>query len=360
MQTLLLNADDVDENARTDRVIEAVRGAFAAYERGDAIMPAKSYVDLPEYDGDFRSMPAYLDVREADTAESTADGGGWDAAGVKWVNAHPSNPADRDLPTVMGTMIYSDPETGFPLAILDGTTLTMKRTGAAAAVATDHLAVPDATSLGIVGAGVQSYTQLEAIAEVRDIEEVVVSDLDEERVEAFVDAFDGRFDVRGGSVAEAGHCDVLSTVTPVEDPIVDPDDVGAHTHVNAMGADAAGKHELADELLADAAIVIDDREQCTHSGEINVPYAAGTLTDDDIYGELGAIVVGRLAGRVGADGEPRGDDGDETSADDGLTGVTVFDSTGLAIQDVAAARVVYAQADDNDNGYPFDLLGLDG
>jgi len=184
----------------------------------------------------------------------------------------------------MGTMIYSDPETAFPLAILDGTTLTMKRTGAAAAVATDELAVPDATSLGIVGAGVQSYTQLEAIAAVRDIDEVVISDLDEERVADFIDAFEGRFDVRAGSIAEAGHCDVLSTVTPVESPIVGPDDVGDHTHVNAMGADAEGKHELADDLLLNATVVIDDHEQCTHSGEINVPYAAGLLTDDDIYG----------------------------------------------------------------------------
>ncbi|WP_066411333.1 ornithine cyclodeaminase family protein [Halorubrum aethiopicum] len=336
MQTLLLNGDDVDENARMDRVIEAVEGAFAAYERGDAQMPPKSYIDLPEYNGDFRSMPAYMDA------------GDWDAAGIKWVNVHTDNPADHDLPTVMGTMIYSDPETAFPLAIMDGTELTMKRTGAAAAVATDHLAVPDASSMGIVGAGVQAYTQLEAIAAVRDIEEVVVSDLDEERVANFIDAFEDRFDVRAGSISEAGHCDVLSTVTPVEDPIVGPDDVGEHTHVNAMGADAEGKHELADDLLLDATVVIDDHAQCTHSGEINVPYAAGVLGDDDIYGEIGEIVVGNRAGRAGARG----------TGDEGVTGVTVFDSTGLAIQDVAAARVVYEEADDNDNGYPFDLLGL--
>ena len=352
MQTLLLNADDVDENAEMDRVIDAVRGAFTAYERGDAKMPAKSYIDLPEYNGDFRSMPAYLDVREEDVREETASGEGWDAAGIKWVNVHTDNPDDHGLPTVMGTMIYSDPETAFPLAVLDGTTLTMKRTGAAAAVATDHLAVPDASSLGIVGAGVQSYTQLEAIAAVRDIEEVVVSDLDEARVADFVDAFEGRFDVRAGSISEAGHCDVLSTVTPVEDPVVGPDDVGDHTHVNAMGADAEGKHELADDLLLNATVVIDDHEQCTHSGEINVPYAAGTLTDDDIYGEIGEIVVGRRAGRPGTPG---------TAADvAGVEGVSVFDSTGLAIQDVAAARVVYERADELDNGYPFDLLGLDG
>ena len=356
MQTLLLNDDDVDENARMDRVIDAVRGAFTAYERGNAKMPAKSYIDLPEYDGDFRSMPAYLDVRTEDTTEEA----GWDAAGIKWVNVHTDNPADHDLPTVMGTMIYSDPETAFPLAILDGTTLTMKRTGAAAAVATDELAVPDATSLGIVGAGVQSYTQLEAIATVRDIEEVVISDLDEERVADFIAAFEDRFDVRAGSIAEAGHCDVLSTVTPVETPIVGPDDVGDHTHINAMGADAAGKHELDDDLLLDATVVIDDHEQCTHSGEINVPYAAGTLTDDDIYGEIGEIVVGNRPGRAGAGFGGGGSETVEAGADgaDGVDGVTVFDSTGLAIQDVAAARVVYEQADDNDNGYPFDLLGL--
>ncbi|ELZ09339.1 ornithine cyclodeaminase [Halovivax asiaticus JCM 14624] len=329
MNTLLCSNEDVDEYARMPAVIDALEAAFAAYERGDALMPAKSYVDLPQYNGDFRSMPAYL---------STDD---WDAAGLKWVNVHPDNPDDHGLPTVMGTMIYSDPETAYPLAIMDGTELTMKRTGAAAAVATDHLAVEDATSMGIVGAGVQAYTQLEAISEIRPIEEVVVSDLDDARVERFVDTFADEFDIRGGSISEASHCDVLSTVTPVETPIVGPDDVGEKTHVNAMGADAEGKHELADDLLLDATIVIDDHEQCTHSGEINVPYHDGTLTDDDIHAEIGQIVVGDEVGRTGD------------------TGVTVFDSTGLAIQDVAAAHVVYEEASEHEGGSPFDLVGAD-
>ncbi|WP_137291235.1 ornithine cyclodeaminase family protein [Natronorubrum halophilum] len=329
MNTLLLDSGDVDEHARLGDVIDAVEQAFAAFERGTTQMPAKSYIDLPQYNGDFRSMPAYLNT------------GDWDAAGLKWVNVHPDNPADHDLPTVLGTMIYSDPETAFPLAIMDGTMLTMKRTGAAAAVATDHLAVADATTLGIVGAGVQSYTQLEAITEVRPIEEVVVSDPDEERVQRFVDAFGDRFEVRAGSIPEAGHCDVLSTVTPVEDPIVGLEDVGDHTHVNAIGADAAGKHELSDELLQSATIVIDDHEQCTHSGEINVPYGAKVLTDADIHAEIGEIVVGSTAGRT-----------DET-------GISVFDSTGLAIQDVAAAHVVYEHASEADEGLPFGLIDTD-
>lgn len=327
METLLLNRADVDENTQMAEVISAVEDAFEAYQTGRAQMPAKSYIDLPEYNGDFRSMPAYLDA------------GDWDAAGIKWVNVHPDNPDKFELPTVMGTVVYSDPETAYPLAIMDGTELTMKRTGAAAAVATNYLAVEDATSLGIIGAGVQSYTQVEAISQVRPIEEVVVSDLDEDAVARFIDYFDADFDVRAGTIPEAASCDVLSTVTPVESPIVSHEDVGEHTHINAMGADAEGKHELADEILLDAKLVIDDHAQTTHSGEINVPYNEGTLSDDDIYGQIGEIVVGEKDGRTAEDG------------------VSVFDSTGLAIQDIAAAHVVYEHADDNDNGYPFDLIG---
>ncbi|WP_436927745.1 ornithine cyclodeaminase family protein [Halosimplex amylolyticum] len=327
MQTLLLDPDAVEEAAEMPAVVDAVEEAFAADARGDVQMPAKSYIDLPEYNGDFRSMPAYMDAGE------------WDAAAVKWVNVHPDNPADHALPTVMGTVVYSDPETAFPLALLDGTTITRERTGAAAAVATDHLAVEDARTMGIVGAGVQSYTQLEAVATVRAIEEVVVADRDDERVAEFVDAFDDRFDVRGGSIEEAAQCDVLSTVTPVEEPIVHS--VGERTHVNAIGADAAGKHEIADEVLLDATLVIDDYEQCTHSGEINVPWSAGVLGDDDLHAELGEIVVGEKPGRT-----PE-------------TGVTVFDSTGLAIQDVATSHVVYEYADEHGVGEPVSLVDTD-
>jgi len=123
METLLLNPAAVEEATQLPDVVSAVEDAFAAYATGDAQMPSKSYIDLPQHDGDFRSMPAYIESDE------------WDGAGIKWVNSHPSNPEDHGLPTVMGTMIYSDPETALPLAILDGTTLTRKRTGAAAAVA---------------------------------------------------------------------------------------------------------------------------------------------------------------------------------------------------------------------------------
>jgi alanine dehydrogenase len=329
MQTLLLGPDDVRAYADLPAVIDAVAEAFAADWRGDTIMPAKAYIDLPEYNGDFRSMPAYVHA------------GDWDAAAVKWVNVHTDNPTDHDLPTVLGTLIYSDPETAFPLAVMDGTVLTQRRTGAAAAVATDHLAVADADSLGLVGAGVQSYTQLRAIASVRNIERVVIADQDDTRQRAFVETFESAFDVRAGSIAEAAACDVLSTITPVESPIVEREWLSEHTHVNAIGADAAGKHEHDGRTLQDAKVVIDDYEQCTHSGEINVPWSEGALDDEDIYGEIGAVVAGDIAGR-----EP----------DDGLT---LFDSTGLAIQDVAAAHVAYEGARGAGEGTEFTLVGTD-
>jgi alanine dehydrogenase len=325
MESLLLGPDDVRESTQLPDIIDAVEGAFGAYARDDVQMPAKSYIDLPQYDGDFRSMPAYVEAGE------------WEAAAVKWVNSHTHNPDRHDLPTVMGTVVYSDPETAYPLALLDGTVLTRLRTGAAAAVATRHLAPEDATTLGLVGAGIQSYTQLEAIAQVRPIAEVVLSDLDDEAIASFRERYGDAYEIREGAIEDAASCPVVSTTTPVREPIVKT--VGDRTHVNAMGADAAGKQELDPGILQNAKVVIDDYEQCTHSGEINVPWGDGLLDDDDIHAELGDVVAGTAEGRTAEDG------------------VTVFDSTGLAIQDVAAAHVVYERAQREDIGTRFPLVG---
>jgi len=327
MESLLLGPEEVRDSTQLSEIIDAVEGAFAAYARGDVQMPAKAYIDLPQYNGDGRAMPAYVSADD------------WDAAAVKWVNVHTDNPEDHDLPTVMGTIIYSDPETAFPLALLDGTTLTRLRTGAAAAVATRHLAIEDATTLGLVGAGIQSHAQLEAIAQVRDIETVVVSDVSDEAIAAFRERYGAEYEVREGTIEEAAACPVVSTTTPVREPIVES--VGERTHVNAMGADAAGKQELVPEILQNAKLVIDDYEQCIHSGEINVPWGKGLLDDDDIHAELGDIVVGDAEGRTDDDS------------------VTVFDSTGLAIQDVAAAHVVYERAAEEGAGTWFSLVGTE-
>ena len=151
MGTLILSGSDVNELISPAAVITAVEAAFAAHGRGETRMPPKLYLPLPEYNGDFRAMPVY------------ADG----AAGVKWINAHPDNPAKHGLPAVVGIFIYSDPDSAQPLAVMDATGMTAMRTGAAAAVATKYLARAGARTLGIVGCGVQARSLLRCHRECR-------------------------------------------------------------------------------------------------------------------------------------------------------------------------------------------------
>lgn len=326
METYLFGPDDVDETLDVPSVIDAVEDGFVRYHRGDAQMPPKSYIDLPQHNGDFRSMPAYV-------------GGDDDGAAVKWVNSHPDNPEENGLPSVMGVVVYSDPETAFPLAVIDGTTLTRYRTGAAAGVATRHLGRDDASTFGVIGAGAQAYTQVEAVTEVRDIERVVVTDVDDEAVDRFVaDHADAPFEVVGGTTEDAAGCDVVSTLTPSREPIVRHEWLRDGAHVNAMGADAAGKKELDDEAVLDARVVVDDPEQCFHSGEVNTLVSRGEFGEEDVYATLGEVVAGEAP--------PREEDD-----------VTVFDSTGLAIQDVAAARLVNERGRERGVGTPFELVG---
>lgn len=326
MATALFDRERIRQTISPQPVIEAVEAAFAAVANGRTEMPAKTYLDLARYNGDFRAMPAYVETNE------------WDAAGIKWVNVHPDNPERYGLPTVLGMMIYSDPATARPLAVMDGTELTRQRTAAAAAVATKHLAKTDATSLGIVGAGAQSYTQVEYISTVRDIRDIVVSDIEDEAIDQFREYIADRFSVTRGSPSDAASCDIVSTLTPVREPIIPADAVGEETHINAIGADAPGKQELDPAILESGTVVIDDLEQCIHSGEVNVPLQEGRLEESDIYAPLGSIVANDVPGRQPGEG------------------VTIFDSTGLAIQDVAAAHVVYETAAPNER---FDFQRLE-
>ena len=212
--------------------------------------------------------------------------------GVKWVNVHPDNPDRFGLPTVMGLVVYSDPESAYPLAVIDGTELTRFRTGAAAGVATRHLAPPDTDLLGLLGAGVQARTQLAAIATEFDLAEVVVSDLNESAVEAFIEKESHRdCEIVGGTPEELGRCDVVSTTISSRDPILDAEWIDEETHINAMGADAPGKQELNPAILDCAAVVADDWEQCSHSGEINVPVADGTFVREDVAATAGEVVT---------------------------------------------------------------------
>lgn len=323
--TLLLSAAEVAKCLQVQEAIQAVESAFRAYHRKEAVMPPKSYVDMPDHEGDVRSMPARVG----------------DSVSVKWVNSHPHNPQRHGLPTVIGTLILSDPATGFPLAIMDATVLTAFRTGAAAAVATKVLGREDASSLGIVGCGTQAGYQLAAISHVRDVRKVLLSDARPHVAEHLAKGLreaSPHLDVKVASIQEAAGADVVCTLTPVHEPIVKREWVRNGAHYNALGADAAGKQELDPDILGDAVVVVDDWEQATHSGEVNVPLSEGLLRREHIRGTLGAVLEKAIPGR--------------TSANE----ITVFDSTGLAIQDTAVARVVHERARKESLGTPINLL----
>lgn len=323
--TLLLSAAEVAQCLHVEEAIQAVEDAFRAYHRKEAVMPPKSYVDLPDFEGDVRSMPARVG----------------DAVSVKWVCSYPQNPQRHNLPTVIGTLILNEPATGYPLAVMDATVLTAFRTGAAAAVATRALSRPDSASLGIVGCGIQAGYQVAAISHVRDVKTVLLSDARPAVAEALAKRIvraDPRLDVRVVDLQEASGADIVCTLTPVHEPIVKRDWVRNGSHVNALGADAAGKQELEPDILTDAVVVVDDWEQATHSGEVNVPLSEGFLRREHIRGTLGAVLEKAIPGRT-SNGE-----------------ITVFDSTGLAIQDAAVARVVHERARREGLGTPIQLL----
>jgi len=296
--------------------IEVVEQSFKEKGEGKVQMPPKMYINFDEFGGDFRVMPAYLMSSHA--------------AGVKIVNVHPKNPREYGLPTVMATVILLEPETGFPMCVLDGTWLTAVRTGAAGGVAAKYLSRDSSTCIGMIGAGVQARAQLEALAEVRRIEAVRVYDISLEasrRFENLMREKVGAEILLAGSAEEATRgVDIIVTTTPSEKPVLLNEHVSQGMHINAIGADAPGKQELDTDILRRAKVVVDDIEQASHSGEVQTCLREGILTVDDLYGELGEIVAGIKKGRQ-SDME-----------------ITVFDSTGLAIQDVGTAQAVYRNA----------------
>jgi alanine dehydrogenase len=294
----------------------AIEAAFAEHGRGNVQMPPKVYVTFVE-EGDFRTMPAYL----------PASG----IAGVKIVNVHPHNRA-RGLPTVMALTVIIDVETGVPQAIVNATELTAMRTGAAGAIAAKHLGPRQSVSLGVIGAGRQAEALVEATAASLTINEIRVWSRTEKSAEAFASRYTD-YNARSLPIEQACDCDILCTTTPSEKPLVMADWVHGETHINAIGADAPGKQELDPALLLKAEVFVDDIGQAAHSGEVNVPISTGIYDPTRIAGTLGEVVIGKK-GRSSRNA------------------ITIFDSTGLAIQDLAIAALVMQKGDGYELPFP--------
>jgi ornithine cyclodeaminase/alanine dehydrogenase-like protein (mu-crystallin family) len=297
----LFRARDVEAAVSPERAVEAVREGFVAYARGEWSMPPKVYV--PAYPaGDFRAMPAL--------------GGGH--ALLKWVTSYPGNPA-RGLPTVTGLVLLSDVSDGRLVAVFDAGAVTALRTGAAAVLAAETLGRPG--SAAVVGAGVNGRAAARTF--VSRGQDVLVWDVDPVRARAAADELGARL---AASREEALAADRLVTVTPGNEVLLPEGSLRPGQHVSLMGADGPGKAEIAVAELARARVFCDDWEQASHGGELAAAVAADRLSREEIT-TLGAVLAGEAPGR-------------ESDSD-----VTVFDSTGLAIQDLAIALAAIEQAE---------------
>jgi alanine dehydrogenase len=279
---------------------EAVRQAFVAHARGEWQMQPKLYVtNYPA--GDFRAMPAL--------------GGGH--ALLKWVTSFPANP-ERGLPTVTGLVVLSDAETGVLLAVLDAGAVTALRTGAAAVLAAATLG--RGGSIAVVGCGVNGSATAETFSALGL--DFVVWDVDAARAIALSER-------TGASVAksrdEALGADVVVTVTPGWEVLYPPGSLRAGQHVSLMGADGPGKAEISIQEIARARVFCDDWEQASHGGELAAALKAGAIREGDVT-ELGEVLAGTADGRRNSDE------------------ITLFDSTGLAIQDLAIAKAAIVKA----------------
>jgi ornithine cyclodeaminase/alanine dehydrogenase-like protein (mu-crystallin family) len=291
----VLGHDAILAAVSPEAAIERVRDAFLAFHRGEYVMPAKVYLESPPY-GDFRAMPA------------RGDG----LALLKWVTSFPGNPA-RGLPTVTGVICVSDATNGELLALLDARSVTALRTGAVAAVAATALAPPPARTVGIVGCGLHGAWAARCLR-AAGYGPGICSDSSSAAAQALA----AELGWRAGDRAEALSAAVVCCVTPGSEPVVEAGDLHPGLHLNMLGADGPGKAEATVSAVASCALFCDEWEQASHGGELAGAVAAGVVTRDRVT-DLGDVLAGSAPGRPGPEA------------------VTLFDSTGLAIQDLAIA-----------------------
>lgn len=312
---LILTRADVLDLLSLRACIDAVEGAFRLHAERRTLGPG--VLGVPAVDGGFHIKAAGLVGERSYFAAKT--------------NANfPDNPRRCGRPTIQGTILLADATNGTPLAIMESGSVTALRTGAATAVAAKFLARLDARTATLVGCGVQGEVQLAAIAAVLPLQHAWVLDTDPARAERLAARAEANLGIRveaGGDLHAALRAsDVCVTCTPSRQPIVFRDDVTPGAFIAAVGADSGGKQELEPALVASSTLVVDVLDQCAEIGELQHALAAGLMTPEDVHAELSDVVAGRRPGRTG-DGE-----------------ITIFDSSGTALQDVAAAIVVYEKA----------------
>lgn len=327
-RTLLLTRSDVVSLLDLDACIAAVEQAFRLHAEGRSLPPGVLGVEAQ--DGGFHIKAAGLHGERSYFAAK--------------VNGNFFYNATRfGMPNIQGVIVLCDAGNGFPLAVLDSIEITIQRTGAATAVAARHLARPDSRTVAICGCGNQGRVQLRALRRVLPLESVHAWDLDGAAAQRFADEMAaelGLMAVAAGSpAAAAAESDVCVTCTPSRQAFLRREHVRPGTFVAAVGADNPHKQEIEPALLAASKIVTDVLDQCVEIGDLHHALAAGVVSRADVHAELADVVAGRKPGR--------------TSAEE----IVVFDSTGTALQDVAAAAVVYESAVKAGRGLALDFAG---
>jgi alanine dehydrogenase len=319
----ILSRDDVRQALPMRQAIEAMKSAFTQLSAGQADMPLRVALNVPQHDGLTLFMPAYL----------SAD----DQMAVKIVSVFNENPA-KGLPLIHALVIVIDAATGEPAAVMDGTYLTALRTGAASGAATDLLARQEVRIVAIFGAGVQGRTQLEAVCAVRAVERAWVYDVVPGAAEAFAAEMGQRLSLPvkvARTPAEAvSEADVICTATTSTSPVFADADVQPGTHINAVGAYTPEMQEIPVETVLRARVVIDHQEaSLAEAGDLLIPLRTGQMGVEHIYAELGEIAGGTKPGRATPEM------------------ITLFKSVGVAVQDVATASAVLESARQLDLGF---------
>lgn len=310
---LFLSQKDVKDIVDMKEAINIVESAFSELYRGEVVMPVRTAINTE--DGVTLIMPALLKEMKA--------------LGTKIVTVYKNNPK-IGLPTILAIVVLNDPRTGAPLAIMDGAYLTAVRTGAVSGVATKYLANPDSKIVGMIGAGVQARTQLWAVSEVIKIENVKIYDTIENSAKSFVRDMSKKFDfdiqIVNTPREAVENSDVIITSSTSKNPVLDGNWLKEGAHINAIGSHTPDAREIDDITIKNSKIVVDSKEAILKEcGDILIPIKNKVIKKEDIYAELGEVVIGKKRRKNPSE-------------------ITLFKSVGLAIQDVSMAKLVYEKA----------------
>ena len=327
---LVLTRSQVRELVPMPDAIELMKTAFAELSAGRTVSPLRTVIPNAEMEGDALFMPAYVPAMNA--------------LGLKTVSVFRRNP-DRGLPVIHAIVSLIDPETGQPLAIMDGTYLTALRTGAVSGAAADLLARPDSRVLAAIGAGAQGITQIAAVSAVRPIERVIAVDVNEQALERLRESLrndwpeiEPRLETTTDAAAALREADIICTATTSRVPVFRDEDVRPGTHISAVGAYTPEMQELPAETVARATVVVDAIDAAlTEAGDLIIPLRDGLVSRQHFARELGMVASGSAPGR--------------TSTDE----ITLFKSVGNAVQDVVVAKRAVDRAQEFGIGTEIDL-----